>query len=130
MVRVVDVDDDRLGRLTKLLSHVNEAARGEGDIRALHQFPDGRPGRQAQVGVGMCARNRDGAREDDVEVPPEHICQFPCPNGRPGHLRPDRVGSEHDHPSTLPGCEHVRHRREATGPGRLVCAADSKAAER
>ncbi len=117
MVRVVDVDNDRLGRVAKLLGHVHEAARSVGDIRALDQFPDGRAGRQAQLRIGVGTRDRNRAREDDIEVLSEDVCQFPRPDGWTGHLRPDRVGGEDDDPSTLPGCERVRHRREATGPG-------------
>src|SRR5208282_1074965 len=78
----------------------------------------------------MSARNSDRARQDDIVVLPEDVCQFPGPDRWAGHLGPNRVGGEDDDPSTLPGCERVRHRREATGPGRWRLAACHRSGRR
>ena len=115
---VVNVHCHRLVRLLQLLGHVHQRAGGEANIGAVDQLGQSGAGRQAQLGVGVGAGDRHRARQDHVHVLAQDMGQVPRPDGRTRHLGADGVGREHHGPApvTLPGCEVVRHRREATCP--------------
>ena len=118
VIGVINVDHNRLFCFLQLTRHIDEAARGEGDVSAFDQLLERFAVGQPQLSVRVVARNRHRARQHHLHVVAQDSRQLPGADGGAGHLRPHRVSSEyHRALGTLPA-RGFQHRREATGDRR------------
>jgi len=80
---LVDIDEERLGRMTRLARRLNETWQAEMKITSTTERREALPG--ADVVVGAVERNRYPLWQMDIEIPRKHGCgNLYGENGGPG----------------------------------------------
>ena len=80
---LVDIDEERLGRMTRLARRLNETWQAEMKITSTTERREALPG--ADIVVGAVERNRYPLWQMDIEIPRKHGCgNLYGENGGPG----------------------------------------------